>query len=109
MSDSLTLIYPNDSLANYDIDYLVDKHMPMMQSRWRSSGLTSWNVTKFTPSPEGNPPVYALAATLSWDKPESVPGMGGDVDIDKIMEDMAQFSDKRPIILSGEAVGEGHQ
>ena len=29
--------------------------------------------------------------------------------LDKIMEDMAQFSDKRPIILSGEAVGEGHQ
>lgn len=105
MSDSLTLIYPNDSLASYDIDYLVGEHMPMMQSRWRSSGLTSWTVTKFTPSPEGNPPVYALAATLSWDKPESVSGMGGSVDIGMIMEDMMKFSDKRPIILSGEAVG----
>jgi len=103
MSDSLTLIYPNDSLANYDIDYLVDKHMPMMQSRWRSSGLTSWNVTKFTPSPEGNPPVYALAATLSWDKPESVPGMGGDVDIDKIHLSWALLADVIRVIGCSDA------
>lgn len=57
------------------------------------------------PSPEGTPPVFAFAATFSWDKAESILGVGSGVDLSMAMEDMAKFSDKKPIILSGEAVG----
>ncbi|KAK5655642.1 hypothetical protein OQA88_5573 [Cercophora sp. LCS_1] len=107
MSDSLTLLYPNDNSAHYDIDYVTQKHMPGVQSRWRSHGLTSWRVTKYTPSPDGTPPPYAFSTTLSWDKQETLPTSFSGSEFKEMMDDVTGFCDKKPIILAGEAVGVG--
>lgn len=104
-SDTLTFLYPNDSQARYNMDYLIDKHMPMIQSHWEKSGLTSWAVTNFTPGPEGMPPVYAFAANLVWDKKESLSAALGGGDLEEIMDDVTNFSNKRPLILVGDTVG----
>ncbi|KAM7183270.1 hypothetical protein V8F33_013686 [Rhypophila sp. PSN 637] len=104
-SDTLTFLYPNDSQAGYDMDYLIDKHMPMIQSRWNRSGLTSWAVTNFKPDPEGMPPVYAFAANLIWDKKESLSEALGGGDLDSIVSAMTDFNKKKPIILVGDTIG----
>lgn len=104
-SDTLTFLYPNDSRANYKMDYLIDEHMPAIQSRWKNSGLTSWAVTNFTPGPEGMPPIYAFAANLVWDKKESLSAALGGGDLEAIIKDVTNFSDKKPIILIGDTIG----
>ncbi|KAK0716118.1 ethyl tert-butyl ether degradation EthD, partial [Lasiosphaeris hirsuta] len=100
---SLTLIYPNDSLANYEMEYLVDKHMPIVQEHWGLYGLSSWNVTEFTLGPEGTPLVFAFAATINSDKREPIAAALAGVDIHDIMDDVTNFSNKQPIILVGES------
>ena len=106
LTDTLTLMFPNDSQANYDIDNIIKNHMPMVKKKWAHRGLKSWSVTKFTPNPEGIPPVYAFSTTLEWDKHDSI----GDALLDRrevndIMSDLSKFSDKEPTIIVGEQIG----
>ncbi|KAK1834902.1 ribosomal lysine N-methyltransferase [Podospora conica] len=97
-TDTLTFIYPNDQHAHYDMDYLIDKHLPMVKERWAPYGMRSWTVTKFTPNPEGIPPPYAFSTTLAWDRHESIGNALEGKDINAIMDDVTKFSDKEPLI-----------
>ncbi|KAK1750157.1 hypothetical protein QBC47DRAFT_394695 [Echria macrotheca] len=101
MEESLTLIYPIDTAAHYDMDYLVKGMMPDNQKRWHCD---SWKVTSFHPDQQSRPPVYAFAVTMSWGKNASFT-MKGSVDVDMLTEDMKRFSKKEPIILLGQTVG----
>ena len=104
-SDTITFLYPNDSQTNYDMEYLMNEHMPKIQSHWIKSGLTSWAVTNFTPDPEGMPPVYAFSANLTWDRKESLSAAVGGGDLKAIVDDVTDFSDKKPVVLVGDTIG----
>jgi len=110
MSESITLHYPYDSSAHYDIDYITRKHMPEIHSRWGSHGLTLWHVTKYTPGPKGTPPPYAFSTTLLWwEKQDMMPRTLSESEFKKMMDDIKGFCDKEPIVLSGEVVGMSSQ
>lgn len=105
LTDTLTFFYPYDLKAHYDLDYLIQKHLPLVKERWSKCGMKGWSVTKFTPNPEGIPPVYAFSTTLSWDRHESIGTALEGKDVNAIMDDVMKFSDKEPLIIVGECIG----
>ncbi|KAF4919085.1 hypothetical protein CGCVW01_v008226 [Colletotrichum viniferum] len=104
MPATVTVLYPNEPDAKYDIDYYINKHMPLAGSTWKAFGVTSWSVTKYAPGPDGAEPKYAFAGILQWDSVESVKKALASADTAKIMQDVPNYSNKQPILLIGDEV-----
>ncbi|KAJ0326318.1 hypothetical protein COL5a_007146 [Colletotrichum fioriniae] len=78
MTVTITVVFPNDPDAEYDINYYTTKHMPLIQERWRKYGVTSC--------------FQQIKAAFAG------PEAGG------IMGDVPNFSNKQPIFLTGEVL-----
>lgn len=66
MSFIITVVFPNDADAEYDITYYVEKHMPRIMDEWAKYGVTGWNVREFAPGPDGAKPMYAFGSDVFW-------------------------------------------
>ncbi|KAF4825611.1 hypothetical protein CGCSCA5_v000415 [Colletotrichum siamense] len=106
MTITITVVFPNDDDAQYDIDYYVTKHMPLIQERWGKYGVKSWSVTKFQPGADGAKPLYAFGSVVYWDNLEQIKTAFGGPEVGEIMGDVSNFSNKEPIFLTGEVLHE---
>ncbi|TEA15695.1 hypothetical protein C8034_v002303 [Colletotrichum sidae] len=102
MPVTISVVYPNEPDAKYDVDYYINKHMPLAGSTWKSSGLKSWSVVKYVPGPDGAEPQYAFAGILQWDSLENFQKGLASPDTAKIMADVPNYSNKQPVFLIGE-------
>ncbi|KAI1174383.1 hypothetical protein F4777DRAFT_388840 [Nemania sp. FL0916] len=99
MTYIVTVIYPADT--KFDMDYYLATHMPLVEKIWKSHGLKGWKIAHYT-SPETP---HSVQAWLEWESKEhSEMGMASP-EVATIFEDVPKFSDKTPIILSGEMTG----
>ncbi|KAJ0369391.1 hypothetical protein COL26b_010470 [Colletotrichum chrysophilum] len=89
MTITITVVFPNDDDAQYDIDYYVTKHMPLIQERW-----------------DGAKPLYAFGSVVYWDNLEQIKTAFGGPEVGEIMGDVSNFSNKEPIFLTGEVLHE---
>ncbi|KAF4774338.1 ethyl tert-butyl ether degradation [Colletotrichum scovillei] len=104
MTVTITVVFPNDPDAEYDINYYTTKHMPLIQEQWRKYGVTSWSVTKFQPGADGIPPLYAFGSTVTWDSLQQIKAAFAGPEAAGIMGDVPNFSNKQPIFLTGEVL-----
>ncbi|KAK4964485.1 hypothetical protein LTR66_000088 [Elasticomyces elasticus] len=95
---TVTVLYPSDT--KFDMDYYVNKHMSLVQSIWGPAGLKSWKVLKF-----GKDDQFSVQATLEWDSPEAFQKAVAGPKTGEVMDDIKNFSDKNPVIMSGEVTG----
>ncbi|KAI0514957.1 hypothetical protein F5B22DRAFT_609164 [Xylaria bambusicola] len=94
-----SVVYPAGT--KFDMEYYLAHHMPLVQKLWAPFGLKSWKVAKY--DSEGAP--YVVQAWLEWESKEHS-NMGVTSDDGKIVfADVEKFSDKAPIMLTGEQVG----
>ncbi|OLN86556.1 hypothetical protein CCHL11_08522 [Colletotrichum chlorophyti] len=104
MTITITVVFPNEADAKYDIDYYVNKHMPLIQERWGQYGVKSWSVTKFQNGADGSAPLYAFGSTVSWDNLDQIKSAFAGPEAAEIMGDVSNFSNKQPIFLTGEVL-----
>ncbi|KAH6866239.1 hypothetical protein B0T10DRAFT_468057 [Thelonectria olida] len=104
MAFTVTVVFPNESDAKYDIDYYVTKHMPLIQERWGKYGVTSWSATKFTDGLDGSPSLYAFGSVVNWDNADQVKTAFAGPEVAEIMGDVPHFSNKQAIFLLGEVL-----
>ncbi|KAH6679905.1 ethyl tert-butyl ether degradation EthD [Plectosphaerella plurivora] len=104
MAVSITVVFPNEADAEYDIDYYITKHMPLIQSRWGKYGVKSWSVTKFGNGVDGSAPLYAFGSTVNWDNHEQIKTAFAGPEVGEIMGDVPNFSNKQPVFLVGEVL-----
>ncbi|KAF4775358.1 hypothetical protein CPAR01_13708 [Colletotrichum paranaense] len=102
MPATVSVLYPNEADAKYNIDYYVESHMPMAAATWKSAGVKSWKVTKYSASPDGKQPKYAFAGILTFDSVESIHKALASPDTAKVMQDVPNYSNKEPVFLIGE-------
>jgi uncharacterized protein (TIGR02118 family) len=60
----VTVSYPAGEA--FDLDYYLGTHMPLVQERWGSLGLSEWRVLKGVPGPDGAPPPTQITAILTF-------------------------------------------
>ncbi|WYZ45683.1 hypothetical protein EsH8_VIII_000999 [Colletotrichum jinshuiense] len=101
---TITVVFPNEPDAKYDIDYYVANHMPMIQDLWGKYGVKSWSVTKFQNSVDGSAPLYAFGSVVTWGSVDQMRTAFAGPEAEGIMGDVANFSNKHPIFLTGEVI-----
>jgi len=102
MTATITVLFPNEPDAKYDIDYYVKHHMPLIQERWAQYGVKGWFATKFSNGIDGTPPLYAFGSTVEWESHEHIKTAFAGPEAKEIMEDIANFSNKQAVFLMGD-------
>ncbi|KAM3538655.1 hypothetical protein ARSEF1564_008441 [Beauveria bassiana] len=104
MAVTVTVVFPNEPEATYDIEYYTKHHMPLVQSLWGKYGVQSWSATKFLDGPDGSKPLYAFGSIVTWDAYDSIKNAFAGPEVGEVMGDVANFSNKSPIFLYGEVI-----
>ncbi|SMR42384.1 unnamed protein product [Zymoseptoria tritici ST99CH_1A5] len=92
---TITVVYPQG--GKFDMDYYKSTHMPLVQKKWSSHGLTSWKVVKLSDDAP-----YAVLATLEFKDTASWQAAATSPEAKEVLGDVPNFSDKEPVIMSGE-------
>ena len=82
------------------MSYYMSTHMPLVQKNWSAYGLKSWKVLQF---PADAP--YCVQATLEWGSIDEFQKAATSESAKEVLGDVKNFSDKDPVLFSGEAVG----
>lgn len=106
MGVEVTVLYPNEEDASFDMDYYLATHMPLVSESWQKYGLKGWRVVQFQPGPDGAKPQFSVQATLIWDSLEDVQKAMGSEETKKVLGDVPNFSNKNPILIGGPVLKE---
>ena len=68
MGSTITVLYPP---GDFDMDYYLKKHMPLVQEHWHARGLKGYRVTKITAEASGGEPPYSVQCILDFDSAEA--------------------------------------
>ncbi|GJC89625.1 hypothetical protein ColLi_12463 [Colletotrichum liriopes] len=104
MPITVTVVFPNEPDAKYDIEYYIKTHMPLIEKLWGKYGSGSWTVTKFQGGLDGSAPLYAFGSVVTWDSLDQIKAAFGGPEVGEIMGDVGNFSNKQPIFLIGEVL-----
>lgn len=95
------VMYPNEDDIQFNEEYYLKTHMPLVDSIWKKYGLQSWEIIKYTRDLSGAPSKYLIAAKLVWESEESAKNALADADSSKVFADIPNFTNKAPITLAG--------
>ena len=93
-----TVLYPKGT--EFNMDYYMSSHMPMVEKKWSQYGLKSWKVIDF-----GKDAEYCVQATLEFGSVGDFEKAGAGPEVGEVMGDVKNFSDKNPLIIHGKVQG----
>jgi uncharacterized protein (TIGR02118 family) len=94
-------MYPNDADIQFNEEYYMKTHMPLVESTWKNHGLNSWRVTKFPTGLDGSRSEYLIMATLEWESEEAIQNALKDPASATVFGDIPNFTNKKPVTLAG--------
>ena len=98
----VTALYPNEPGKRFEIDYFMNKHMPMVHQRLDPMGLVRSEVEKGIGSMEpGSPAPFVLIANLIFNSMEELHDAFTE-HAAEMMGDMPNFTDIQPQFQIGE-------
>lgn len=101
MTHTVLVMYPNEVDVHFDETYYMKTHVPLIENIWKSHGLISWHVTKFTTALDGSRPQYLVITTLQWKSEESVKAALQNPASAGVFADVPNFTNVKPITLAG--------
>ncbi|EHK46731.1 uncharacterized protein TrAtP1_005295 [Trichoderma atroviride] len=101
MPSNVTVFYGQPKEGEFfDMDYYINKHMPIANEHWTPLGLQNWQVLRFGPDAP-----YHVVAILNWENE-------GDADralkheaAKIVVGDVPNFTNMKPILTPGEITG----
>ncbi|PKX89645.1 uncharacterized protein P174DRAFT_507321 [Aspergillus novofumigatus IBT 16806] len=102
MSATLTVLYPNEAGATYDLQYYKDVHMPLMQKHWTKYGLKRWTIPKFLSNVDGSPLPFIFYAVVELESAEQLAKALADAAGEEMANDVKNYTSIKPILLVGE-------
>ena len=67
----VTVMYPAGKDTAFDLEYYLNKHMPLVKERWTPHGLKNAQVLRGTAKPDGSTPDYQMLALLTFGSMEN--------------------------------------
>ena len=101
MSLSIQVLYPISDDTNFDFEYYVDKHLPLV-GETMGAHIENVLVTKGIAGGPGVPPSYYAIATITF-KNQSEMDLAMS-NIDTAVNDIPNFTNTKPVMLIGEVV-----
>jgi hypothetical protein len=69
-----TILYPKEKNSQFNMDYFLEIHMPLVVKHWGPYGLVGYDVVQFHATDEQELQ-FTVQCTLKWSNPESVKKM----------------------------------
>lgn len=96
------VLYPRKDGATFDLDYYNKTHMPLAKDAWTKHGLQSYSVVELAPDSQ-----YSISAILNFESKEHFAKALAHADTKKVMDDVANFSSEKPVIVAGDVASRG--
>ncbi len=101
----VTVLYPNTEGGNFDLDYYINKHIPMASEALKPYGLSKVEVDKGISDTDPNaPPQYMVMAFLTFDTVDNV-HEGFKATGRQVMGDVPNFTNIKPQFQINEIQG----
>lgn len=104
MAIKVTVLYPNEDGAKFDMDYYLATHMPLVSENWQKYGLKGWEVIQFARGADGATPLYQVQATLSWDSKEDFGKAMASEEAKTVLGDISNFTNTQPVLIAGDVL-----
>ena len=100
----LSVLYPSGADARFDQTYYLQKHIPLLKSRWQGMGLNAVQVLRGASAAGGGTAPYQVVTLLSFashqDFQNCVAKHGKE-----IFADVANFTNVQPVVQLNDPVG----
>jgi uncharacterized protein (TIGR02118 family) len=104
MPIQVTVLYPNEDDSQFDMDYYLAKHMPLVSENWQQYGLKGWEVVQFARGADGAKPLYKVQATLRFDSKEDFGKAMGSSEAATVLGDIPNFTNTQPVLIAGDTL-----
>jgi uncharacterized protein (TIGR02118 family) len=94
---TLSVLYPRTAGSSFNLDYYLQKHIPLVKERFGHTGLTAVSLLEGTGTLEGGSPHFAMIALLHFgsidDVRNSIEKHGAEV-----VGDIPNFTGVQPVL-----------
>lgn len=101
----VTAMYPSRPGSKFDLDYYLQKHIPLVKQRWSSMGLEEVRLVKGLGTADGADPPYRIIALLFFRSMEDFQAAAAK-HAPEILGDVANFTDAGPTLQISEVIGQ---
>ncbi len=97
----MTVLYPSADGTNFDHDYYMASHAPLVRRLWSPLGMQEFTVMRGIPGPDGAAPAFTLIAQLTFatmDAFKAAAAQHGE----EIFADIPKFTNATPVLQFNE-------
>lgn len=91
----VTVMYPAGVESTFDLDYYLQKHIPLLKERWSAHGLRHVQVLRGIGKPDGIAPDYQMMALLTFESLDAFKA-AGKAHGREIFADIPHFTNSQP-------------
>jgi uncharacterized protein (TIGR02118 family) len=96
-------MYPTTPGAKFDMDYYLEKHMPLVGARCKPLGMSEAKVLRGAGAPGGGAAAYSVIALLTFDSVEQFQG-AMEKHGTEILGDIPNYTSVQPVIQISDVV-----
>ncbi|MFA6114065.1 MAG: EthD family reductase [Sphingomonas sp.] len=90
---TLVVTYPAQDGAHFDLDYYIDRHLPLVRDTWSKHGLTDARAL----IPDEVAPAYAAIALLEFSDAAAIDRALGSPEAGAVFGDVTAFTNIAPV------------
>jgi len=100
----VTVLYPTQAGSRFDQTYYMQKHMPLVRSRWKDMGLQEARVLRGAGTPDGSAPPFQMMAVLTFSSLQDFQACAAKHGAE-IFADVPNFTNIQPVVQLNEPLG----
>lgn len=101
MPSNVTVFYGQPKEGEFfDMDYYINKHMPIANEKWAPLGLKNWQVLQFGPDAP-----YHVVAILNWENDGEADKALKSEAAAAVIADVVNFTNMKPILKPANITG----
>ncbi|HEX5325945.1 MAG TPA: EthD family reductase [Acetobacteraceae bacterium] len=93
----VSVMYPANQGSRFDMDYYLQKHVPLVGALWKDCGLTEAKVLRGASAPGGAAPAYAAMALVTFTSAADFQ-RALDQHGQEVLGDIPNFTNVQPVI-----------
>ncbi len=99
----VTAMYPNKSGSRFDLDYFLQKHIPLLKERWSNMGMDNVRLVRGLGLADGGEAAYRVITLMSFRSMQDFQNAAG-AHVAEIIGDIPNFTDAPPVVQISEDI-----
>lgn len=100
----VSVLYPGGASAKFDQTYYLQKHIPLVKSRWEGKGLQEVRVLRGAGAAGGGPAPFPVIALLTFGSHQDFQRCA-EANGPEIFADIPNFTNVQPVVQVNDVIG----